>query len=210
MPEKDLALKIEHLKKSKARGYVDRRIREFRELSKKGNREWFSEMCFCILTANSTAKLGVRIQESVGNGFLTLPEEELVERLKRFGHRFPNTRAKFITGARKFADIKDMITARRDTRKMREWLNRHVKGLGWKESSHFLRNVGYTDVAIIDRHVLWVMAKYGLIPRVPKSLNRRLYLAYEEKLERVAEKVGLTLAELDLYLWYMKTGYVMK
>ncbi len=111
--------------------------------------------------------------------------------------------------ARKHWDVKDIIKER-NSRSARRWLIEHIKGIGWKESSHFLRNVGYKDVAIIDRHILWMMNEYGLIERVPKSVNRRFYLECEGKLEKLAEKVGLTLAELDLYLWWMKTGKVLK
>ena len=42
-----------------------------------GNEEWFSELCFCILTANSTAELGMKIQREVGSGFLHMEKEEI-------------------------------------------------------------------------------------------------------------------------------------
>ena len=206
----DLAKKVKHLINSGLKKTVDKKIWEFEELGQKGNNEWFSELCFCILTANCSAKSCIKIQEVVGvEGFLRDSEDKLTARLKGLGHRFPNTRVKYIMDARKHWDVKDIIKER-NSRSARRWLIEHIKGIGWKESSHFLRNVGYKDVAIIDRHILWLMDEYGLIERVPKSVNRRFYLECEQKLEKRAEKVGLTLAELDLYLWWMKTGKVLK
>ncbi len=205
-----LVKKVKELANSGLKRTVDKRMWEFEELSQKGNAEWFSELCFCILTANGSAQRGIKIQEVIGpEGFLGDSEERLAARLKGLGHRFPNTRAKFILAARKHADVKDRIRDR-NSKSARRWLIEHIKGLGWKESSHFLRNVGYKDVAIIDRHILWIMKEYGLIERVPKSVNRRFYLECEDKLKEMGIKTGLRLAELDLYLWYMKTGKVLK
>jgi N-glycosylase/DNA lyase len=81
--------------------------------------------------------------------------------------------------------------------------------LGYKEASHFLRNIGFMDVAIIDRHILNILVEYGLIKR-PKTLSKKNYLEIEKKLEKLAKKTRMSLGELDFYLWYMKTGKVLK
>jgi len=205
-----LARSIEKLKSSEVSELVAEKMREFKEFGRKGNEVWFSELCFCILTANSTAKLGLKIQGELGDGFLTLPKKELTRRLKELGHRFYNKRADFIVSARKFERMKDIITKFSDVQRAREWLTENVDGIGWKEASHFLRNVGFEDVAILDRHILALMREQGLIEQVPRTLTRRRYLEIEEKLRELAEKVDLSLAELDLYMWYLKTGQVLK
>jgi len=84
-----------------------------------------------------------------------------------------------------------------------------VKGIGYKESSHFLRNVGFDDYAIIDFHIIDLLVKYQLIKR-PKTITKNKYLEIEKILKKIAEKTNLTLAELDLYLWYMETGKILK
>lgn len=207
----DLANKVNELKRGAVRKLVSQRVREFKELGREGSKEWFLELCFCILTANSTAKLGVKIQRELGErGFLELSETELRKKLRQIGHRFPNTRAHFIVEARKFSNIKTIIKNFRDTQQAREWLQRNVKGIGWKESSHFLRNVGFNDVAILDRHVLAVLREHRLIDEVPRLLTRGRYLEIEKKLREFARGLNIPLGELDLYLWYMKTGEVMK
>jgi len=207
----DLAGRVNELRRGKAGKLIARRMREFKDLSRKGNKEWFSELCFCVLTANSTARLGMKIQRELGSkGFLTLPLGELRHKLRTAGHRFSNTRAHFIVEARRFRNIKNIIERFTDARQARGWLVENVRGLGYKESSHFLRNVGFDDLAILDRHVLSVLHEYGLIDEVSRPLTRGRYLEIEEKLVRLAEKLGLTLGELDLYLWYLKTGEVLK
>jgi N-glycosylase/DNA lyase len=86
-----------------------------------------------------------------------------------------------------------------------------MKGLGWKESSHFLRNVGYLDVAILDRHIIANMREHGLIQDDGrKGLTKRRYLEYERLLKEVADRVGMAPGEMDLYLWYRKTGKILK
>ncbi len=188
---------------------VRKRIDEFRNLNRKGNEEWFSEMCFCILTANSSAEMGMKIQRELGaHGFLGLSEEELRQRLKNLGYRFYNVRARYIVEARKYQNIKDIVQSRKPF-DAREWLVKNIRGLGYKEASHFLRNVGYLDFAILDRHILRVMHDYGLI-EMPKSLTRKRYLEIEDIFRELAAKVRMSAGELDLYIWYMRTGKVLK
>jgi len=170
----------------------------------------FSELCFCILTANSTARRGIEIQQELASGgFLDLSSEELAAELRKAGHRFPNSRAQYIIEARKFEKVDEMVANLVDS-DAREWLVENVKGIGWKEASHFLRNIGRRDVAILDRHVLGVMCEHRMIPKAPKTLAKSKYLEAEEKLKPLAAKLKLSLGELDLYLWYMKAGKVLK
>jgi N-glycosylase/DNA lyase len=192
---------------------VKERISEFRLLNTLGEDLWFSELCFCLLTANSQAKKCMEIQVKVGDGFATLPRKKLSAKLRKLGYRFYNKRAEYIVAARPHAKgLKARLKklAKKDTRNAREWLVENVKGMGYKEASHFLRNVGYTDVAILDRHILRTLFEQGMIPEMPKPLNRIQYLTHENLLRLVAFKSGLSLAALDLYLWYLKTGKVLK
>jgi len=190
---------------------VEERIREFKILHLKGNEDWFSELCFCILTANSSAKLGISIQKTIGlEGFLRLPEDELTRILRRLGHRFSERRANFIVRAREFSNIKDIVASFTDEMQARDWLAENVLGLGYKEASHFLRNVGYDDVAILDRHVLRTMCENRIINEIPKGLTRSKYLEIESKLRDLSAQLGMPLSKLDLYVWYMKTGHVLK
>ncbi len=190
---------------------VKNRIAEFKILHSRGNEDWFAELCFCILTANSSARLGMRIQEAIGpEGFLRFPEEELAKRLSQLGHRFSERRAHFIVQAREFNQIKEIVVGIGDERLAREWLVENVMGLGYKEASHFLRNVGYDNLAILDRHILRIMYEHRLVEEIPKGLTRRKYLELEAKLQDLGAQLGMPLSMLDLYLWCMKTAAVLK
>jgi N-glycosylase/DNA lyase len=86
----------------------------------------------------------------------------------------------------------------------------NVKGLGYKESSHFLRNIGYRNLAILDRHILKNLEKFGAIRTIPKSLTRKQYLKLEKQFHRFADAVGIPLDELDLLFWSLETGEILK
>lgn len=199
---------IKKLKQSPISKTVNKRLKEFEDLGKKGNDDWFCELCFCILTANSKARTALSIQEEFGaNGFLSKPQDSLYNCIKRNKHRFHNKKTKYIIEARKHKNIKEIIKKEKEPR---EWLVKNIKGLGWKESSHFLRNVGYFDYAILDRHVINLMDEHGYIKQKSENLSKNIYLAIERQFIDLACKLGTTSAELDLYMWYKKTGKVLK
>lgn len=191
---------IEKLKKSDIKNLIDERIRQFKAVRNKGEDALFTELCFCLMTANFDAARAIKIQNDIGKGFLNLSEKDLTKELKRLGHRFYNKRAEFIVKARKHA---------KSLKLDRDWLVENVKGLGYKESSHFLRNVGCDDYAIIDFHIIDILVENKLIRR-PKTLNKKRYLEIEKILKKLADASRLTLAELDFYLWYMETGKILK
>jgi len=205
----NLINKIESLKNSEISNLVHNRIKEFKELDKKSNNELFKELCFCILTANFNAEKSIKIQDEIGECFLDDSEEELAKKLKNLGHRFPNTRAEYILESRKYRDSLEDIVQSNNSKKLRKWIVNNVKGLGYKETSHFLRNIGFDDLAIIDFHIVDILVKHNLIER-PKTLTKRKYLEIENLLKKIARKTNLSLAELDLYLWYLETGKILK
>jgi len=166
-------------------------------------------MCFCILTANFNAEKSIKIQNEIGECFSNDSEEDLAKKLQELGHRFPNMRASYISESRNCKDMLKRVVESLKNDELREWLVKNVKGIGYKETSHFLRNIGFDDFAIIDFHIIDILAKYDLIEK-PKALTRKKYLEIEKILKKIAEKSGLNLAELDLYLWYMETGKILK
>ncbi|MEM5790733.1 MAG: N-glycosylase/DNA lyase [Candidatus Aenigmatarchaeota archaeon] len=188
---------------------VKKRVKEFEE-NRKSNKKIFLELCFCILTANFNAKKAIEIQEKIGDNFFYLSEEELEKELKNLGHRFPKTRARYIIKARKYKNLlKKIIENFKDEKMLREWLANNIKGIGYKEASHFLRNIGFKNLAIIDFHILELLEKNKIIKR-PKTLSKKKYLEIENILSQIGKKLNLSLAELDLYLWYMETGKILK
>lgn len=198
------------LKGSEVRKLVDSRLREFKILGEQPSNEIFKELCFCILTANFQAERAIRIQGELGDGFLKSTEKQLAKRLKELGHRYPNTRANYIAEARKHrGSLRDVIRSSNNEDGLREWFVKNVKGLGYKEASHFLRNIGFENLAIIDFHIIDILANHNVIEK-PKTLTRGKYLEIENVLKRMASELDMNLAELDLYLWYAETGKILK
>ena len=205
-----LLARIEKTKKSGIKETIDSRMRGFGEAGKGNEERIFSELCFCLLTANFNAERSIRIQNEMGKEFHCMPNEKLRGKLRALGHRFPNRRADFICEARQHKHkLKGIIESAKDERELRNWLAENVKGLGLKEASHFLRNIGFGNVAIIDFHIADILAENGLIEK-QKAVTKNKYFEIEKVLEKIAEKAKMSLAELDLYLWYLETGKVLK
>ncbi len=210
-----MAMKVRVLTRDpRVRRMVEERIEEFRRVHGMDSQKWYEELVYCLLTAYSSALMGQRCVDALlGGSLMEGSLEEVTECLVEEGHRFANRRAEYIYDTRELAPkIKTIIQDFDDPRDAREWLVENVKGLGWKEASHYLRNVGYFGLAIIDRHILSNMVEHGLVTEEEsrKGLTKRRYLAYEEVLGKVAKRLGMEPGELDLYLWYRKTGKVLK
>jgi N-glycosylase/DNA lyase len=201
--------RISDLQQSGISRTVRERMSEFEKKGREDDDSLFKELCFCLLTANYTSEGGIRIQKAIGDGFLTLSETQLASKLKSLGYRFPNARARYIVEARRHRAMKSILVSASNPSSLREYLADNVLGLGFKESSHFLRNIGYPDLAIIDFHIIDVLVVHGLIEK-PKTLSRKKYLEIEKTLGKIAQRCGMSQGELDLYLWYLETGKILK
>ena len=201
---------IEILKKDDISKIIQNRIKEFSSIKKGGTAKIFKELSFCIMTANCSAEKCIEVNDRIDKGFLNLSEEELVNKFKEFGYRFPNVRAKYIVEAQNYiSELESVINSNIDEIKLREWVIKNIKGLGYKEASHFLRNIGYKNLAIIDFHIVDLLVKYDLIEK-PKSMTKKKYLEIENVLKLIGGELHLDMAKLDLYLWYKETGKVLK
>ena len=193
---------------------VEDRMNEFRQVHKQDTWKWYEELVYCLLTAYSSALMGqkcvdsLKVNEKLSSGSL----DDVKACLVLEGHRFANVRSKYIFETRGIAPrIKSIIMSFNSSKEARVWLVKSVKGLGWKEASHYLRNVGYFDLAIIDRHIMRNMNEHGLIEEDgSKGLTKKKYMKYEEILRKVSKRLDMPLGELDLYLWYRKTGKILK
>ena len=97
----------------------------------------------------------------------------------------------------------------RNEQEIRKWLVKNIKGIGYKEASHFLRNIGFKNIGIIDFHIIDLLTRFRLIKK-PKTLGKKKYLEIEKTLKELSEKLNIGLAKLDLYLWYIETGKILK
>jgi len=188
------------------------RLNEFDRLREKGNDgEIFAELVFCILTPQSKAQSCWKTVETLLNKNLLLKgnEDQISKMLKRV--RFRNRKAEYIVEARKHYPIRSKIKKFDDIYSAREWLVQNVRGMGYKEASHFLRNIGFgEELAILDRHILKNLKSLGVIEEIPRSLTKKKYFEIEKKMKKFSEKVEIPMSHLDLVLWYKETGEVFK
>lgn len=206
-----LVNRVKKLKDTPLKEVIEDRMKEFNYFREEGtNEEVFLELCFCFMTANFQAAKSWEIQKALGPKFWELNEKELQLELKSRGHRFWPQRGTRIYEARWLKDcINSKLGEFENELEMRDWIARDLKGLGMKEASHFLRNIGYNDVAIIDKHIINILVSEGLIER-PKTLTPKRYIEIENVLRKLGKKVDMNMGELDLYLWSEATGKVLK
>jgi N-glycosylase/DNA lyase len=193
------------------RGAIRRRLAEFRAVDPS---KYFYELAYCLLTPQTSAEnAGKAVEELQRLSFrsLTIDPEPILRNSETY-IRFHATKAKHLIKLKDdFPGIADALSKLTDPSAKREWLVNNVMGLGYKEATHFLRNVGLNGgLAILDRHILRNLKRYGAIRAVPKSLSRKKYLSIEKSFIRFSERIGISLDELDLVFWSMETGTIRK
>lgn len=191
---------------------VEKRYSEFKKLGKsKDEKELYSELSFCMMTANWTAKGGIKAQKYIGKeNFAGLDYDDMLLKLKEVGHRFPNMRSKFIVENRwVMKELYQLVQG--NTFESRKYIVKNIKGIGWKEASHFLRNTGHERLAILDKHILRLLMKSGYISELPKNgWNEKKYTFYENIIFEISDKIGEIPGKMDLYMWYIAKGSVDK
>jgi N-glycosylase/DNA lyase len=197
------------------RELIERRLAEFRSIERGDAVRLFEELTFCVMTPQSRARAALRAVEELKSKGLLLEggPEEVAEVLRMNGVRFHNQKARYIVKNRELVRS-DRVRLTEllgdDVISVRDALVEEVWGFGLKEASHFMRNIGYGGLAVLDRHVLRWMKALGAIDEVPRSLTRKRYIKLEQRFMWLAEELGLAPEVLDLLLWYASTGEVLK
>lgn len=194
------------------------KLENFKQIWLSGDDEKiFVELAFCILTPQSKARLCWNAVLSIEEKGLFAKED--VEQIEKELHRvrFKNKKARYIVASRKFLTnngklcIKSVLSKFNDIYECRAWLVENIVGIGCKEASHFLRNIGLgKNIAILDRHILENLKQLGVIEDIPKSISKAKYLLIEKDMKEFARQIGIPLLHLDLVLWCKETGEVFK
>jgi N-glycosylase/DNA lyase len=202
------SLTADHVLKRTA---IRRRLAEFRTIKP---HQYFYELAYCCMTPQSSAVNATKAQHA-----LTVcnfqnkdidPEPLLYQ--KDYYIRFHKTKAKLLLEMKSnYSVIHSIIINGMGAFEKREWLVKNVKGLGLKEATHFLRNIGMNDgMAILDRHILKNLKKYNVIRSLPKTLTKKKYLSIERRFQKFANKIGIPIDELDLVFWSNEAGEILK
>ncbi len=197
---------------------IKRRLGDFKKIiAQADDNRLFEELAFCICTAGASAKMGIKSVEAMKG---ILPSGSLMKLQNSLDgvHRFPNARPAYIVHTREYLkseynfQIRDLILSFNDPLERRDFFakNKNIKGIGYKESSHFLRNIGFSGYAILDKHILNTLYELRVIesPKPPSTRDR--YLQIEDRLKVFADYLGIHIDELDLLLWSEKTGEILK
>jgi len=129
---------------------IRRRLDEFAAVPRE---EYFSELVYCLLTPQSSAVNAARAVDA-------LRETRLLAQTGRFrGHSPTPVCIHPVPQHEGKADRRGVCGVRRNRRhdcrdarcaRIARLARGNVRGLGWKEASHFLRNIGRRNLAILD------------------------------------------------------------
>ncbi len=203
---------------SAKREAIEARLADFRAVGRGSDEKLFEELCFAILAIQSSARSSdAAVRGLSRGGLLRRGSEDEIAIYLRHRTRFHNHKAAYVVRARERFFSGDEPKLRADLerfdspRDARAWLVAEIDGLGFKEASHFLRNIGRgEDLAILDRHILRNLLLHGVISGMPKSLTPKRYLAIEDRMQVFAGRVGISLGILDLLWWSRQTGEIFK
>ena len=198
------------LEYKKKKGLIKKRLKDFEEVGRGSAKDIFTELCFCILTPQSNAiQCDKAIKELKKKRLLFNAPASAIRPVLKGKSRFHNKKAGYLVSARRSFDRSVLFAG--NILDVRKKIVENIKGVGYKEASHFLRNIGLgKDVAILDRHILKNLKRYGVIEAVPLSISAKSYLNIEENARSFAKKMGIGLGELDLLFWSRETGRIFK
>lgn len=195
---------------------IRKRLKELASNRDRPDRHVFAELAFCICTplskavhcneaVNELERTGVLFKGSAG---------DIRAYLGRV--RFNRNKSRYIVNAREYLTDNGRIRIKNkldvsNVFETRKWLDRNIPGIGFKEASHFLRNLGFgKDLAILDVHVLKNLKEFKVIRNIPDPVSKKRYLLIEDKMREFAKRINIPLIELDFLLWYNETGVIVK
>jgi len=206
-PEIYQARFIQRFQESKEK--IDKHLEKYDEIDTENREQLFEELAFCLLTPQSKARAAdqsIKLLKEHNLLFSGTPEQ-LEPHLKSI--RFHITKAKRIVEAReKFQNFEFDFS---NIEELRHKIVQNFKGLGYKEASHYLRNIGHgRDLAILDRHILKNLLNMGLIEEIPKTLTPKKYFEIENIMKSFCKSNEMNMGHIDLILWSTETGEMFK
>ncbi len=193
---------------------IEERLLQFKENDtvEKIQKEFF----FCLLTPQCKARVcWDNIERLFNNGIMIHGSEEEISG-SLTGVRFRNNKAGYIVESRKRffsgdGSFLSYLKVEKDEKLLRRYIAENVKGMGYKEASHFLRNIGRgSGLAILDRHILRGLVTTEVIKRIPSSLSAGKYVEVENAMGKFAENINIPMAHLDFVFWYFFNKEVFK
>ena len=210
--EKEELLRLYELRKKEIRS----RLSEFKEsFAKADDKQIFRELSFCILSSGTGPKIAEKCNLALGEKLFEGKKQELFECLEEI-HKYAERAVDYIVLTREYLKkehgflLKSLVSSFEGSLERRDFFanNPGIKGLGYMQASHFLRNLGFRGYAILDRNNLKSLFELGIIEEQNYPLTKKRYLRTEELMADCASDLGMTLDEFDLLLWSRKRKYI--
>ncbi|MDD5650017.1 MAG: hypothetical protein PHF86_06340 [Candidatus Nanoarchaeia archaeon] len=163
----------------------------------------FYNLCFCVLVPQTKFKTVLSVINMLKDEkFYARPihREALLKIISTI--RFKNRKVDYLLAAKyKFEEfykkLSPLLESERDTRAIRSFVVGEIKGIGLKAASHFLRNLGIEDLAIVDTHILQHLCVTG------KKFD---YFSIEDEVRARAISQGVSVAVYDALVWGQRSG----
>ena len=198
--------------------FFDNNVMNLKKVGSNDDERLFEELCFCILTANTSAEMGMKAIDRIRYLIIDGSAEEMSKSLEGV-YRFNNLRPAYIAHTRNYLQekfnfkLKQRIESLKDDKEaLRDFFafNDGIKGLGYKEASHFLRNIGFKGYAILDKHILNSLFEFGIIGELKRPSTGNRYRDMEQKTRLFSDEIGIPMDELDLLFWSRRNGKILK
>lgn len=200
---------------SQKKDEIQSQLKQFENNFKNFNDEQiFHELCFCILSSGVGPKIADKSLNAIKNELWDGSAGEMASLLEGI-HKYPD-KVSYLTSTRDYLKdeydfkLKNLIKNFQDKNERRDFFanNKNIKGLGYMQASHFLRNLGFKGYAICDRNNINTLYELKLLETKKTPASRKRYLEIESVMEDFAKGIGISTDELDLILWFRKRGYI--
>lgn len=141
---------------------------------------------------------------------LNAPAYSVIDDKTYSRYRYPKRAAKHIAESlhnieHKYGSFKKMVSMMNTPSDLRRELIFLCPGIGPKQSSHYVKNIGFTDnVAILDRHILNYLKLIDDVDICPRQVSK--IDKYEEIEQRFIDKVSKfnhTISVVDQSMWFV-------
>jgi len=188
---------------------INAKLNEFKELKEA---DYFNELLFCILTPQSNAKkCWEAVEQLVKIEKIEQKNKKKIENILKSKTRFHNNKSKYILEAKNSWDHILEKLNNNNIIELRNYLAENINGIGYKEASHFLRNIGKSnnEIAILDRHILKNLKDLRLIENT-RIKGKKDYLEIEKKFINFSKSINISIDHLDLLFWSQENGEIFK
>lgn len=201
---------------------IRRRLEDFESVQPE---EWFWEFAYGLLTPQSRARHADIVIRLLRERDFLVRGGQIVDILRtpEWYIRFHNVKAERLERLRaSWNDVAAFLhmvcqqlpdrgrTHINEARTVRDELVARIVGYGIKEASHVLRNIGWRNLAIIDRHLITNLSELGVFDSGVRLHSTRQYHTLESTFAEWCSSHGYDMDEIDLLFWSEQTGEILK